>query len=434
MSRWARGITWPLRSALGTDRNPAVNGAASYQDCLPALESQLAVEGSLGVISIDVSFLHRIELDYGVPAYEEVRRRIFHIFDEQRGKDYRDSDTLAQDQPGGVHVMLFLGHKRRRDVPLTSADLQASRTRLQRSLFKMIARATFPYLKTAPQIHAGCGLAVHNPLVNVKRAIDLALRDADDFAAHERSGERLDSRRKIIDLIAAGKIVTLYQPIVRMGDRSEMAVEALTRGAPGTGLENAGLLFGSAERHDLLVELDRLCRSQALLRSGHIDEGSRLFVNTLPATIRDPQFKDKPLIDFLRRAKLAPKRIVIEITEKLVIDNYGLFLETMAYFTDLGMSFAVDDVGAGYSGLESIANLKPSFLKIDMSLVRNVHESVVNREMVKAIVSLGRGIGAEIIAEGIETEDEFAALVDMDVDYGQGYLMARPQLPPEADN
>ena len=124
---------------------------------------------------------------------------------------------------------------------------------------------------------------------------------------------------------------------------------------------------------------------------------------------------------------------MIEITEKLVIDSYGLLLETMAYFTDLGMSFAVDDVGAGYSGLESIANLKPSFLKIDMSLVRNVHESLVNREMVKAIVSLGRGIGAEIIAEGIETEDEFAALVDMDVDYWQGYLMARPQFPPEED-
>ena len=63
---------------------------------------------------------------------------------------------------------------------------------------------------------------------------------------------------------------------------------------------------------------------------------------------------------------MAPDRIVIEITEQLVIENYAIFRETMAYFTDLGMSFAVDDVGAGYSGLESIAKLKPSYLKIDI--------------------------------------------------------------------
>ena len=113
-------------------------------------------------------------------------------------------------------------------------------------------------------------------------------------------------------------------------------------------------------------------------------------MNTLPATIRDPQFRGKALIDFLDKAQVSPDRIVIEITEKLVIDNYNLFRETMAYFTDLGMSFAVDDVGAGYSGLESIARLKPTYLKIDMLLVRDVHVSLVNREMVKAIIALGQ--------------------------------------------
>src|SRR6185436_20653934 len=126
-------------------------------------------------------------------------------------------------------------------------------------------------------------------------------------------------------------------------------------------------------------------------------------------------------IDFLAKALVAPDRIVIEITEKLVIENYGLFRETMHYFTDLGMSFAVDDVGAGYSGLESIANLRPQYLKIDTSLVRDVHISKVNREMVKAIVQMGRGIGATVVAEGIHSEDEVRALVDMGVAYGQGF-------------
>jgi EAL domain-containing protein (putative c-di-GMP-specific phosphodiesterase class I) len=103
----------------------------------------------------------------------------------------------------------------------------------------------------------------------------------------------------------------------------------------------------------------------------------------------------------------------------------------MAYFTDLGMSFAVDDVGAGYSGLESIARLKPDYLKIDIALVRDVHVSLVNREMVKAIIAMGRGIGSAVIAEGIHTEEEATALRQMGIDWGQGYLLARPDPGPE---
>jgi len=216
-----------------------------------------------------------------------------------------------------------------------------------------------------------------------------------------------------------------------MPDRSAMAYEALSRGAKGSGLETAGALFGAAETHGYMVELDRMCRSRALLSSSRVPPTARIFVNTLPTTIRDPLFRGKPLIDFLHKANVAPNRIVIEITEKLVIENYNLFQETMAYFTDLGMNFAVDDVGAGYSGLEAIARLKPAFLKIDMALVRDVHVSMVNREMCKAIISLGHGTGAAVIAEGIQTEEEFAALLEMDVDYGQGFLLARPEAGPE---
>ena len=181
----------------------------------------------------------------------------------------------------------------------------------------------------------------------------------------------------------------------------------------------------------ILPPFDRLCRRRALLSSGRIPTGAKIFVNTLPATIRDPQFRGKSLIDFLDKAQVSPDRIVIEITEKLVIENYNLFREAMAYFTDLGMSFAVDDVGSGYSGLESIARLKPTFLKIDMSLVRDVHASLVNRAMVEAIVAMGHGIGAAVIGEGIHSNEEAGALLDAGVDWGQGFLLGRPDAGPE---
>ncbi len=96
------------------------------------------------------------------------------------------------------------------------------------------------------------------------------------------------------------------------------------------------------------------------------------------------------------------------------------------------MSFAVDDVGSGYSGLETIAKLKPGYLKLDMSLVRGVHASAINREILKRIHSVGRSIGANVIAEGIETPEELKSLRAISIEYGQGYLLGRPDLMSDA--
>jgi EAL domain-containing protein (putative c-di-GMP-specific phosphodiesterase class I) len=90
------------------------------------------------------------------------------------------------------------------------------------------------------------------------------------------------------------------------------------------------------------------------------------------------------------------------------------------------MSFAVDDVGAGYSGLDTIEKLRPHYLKIDIGLVREVHASAVKRAMVKAIIALGHGIDAKVIAEGIGNEEETQVLRAMGVDFGQGYHLAKP--------
>lgn len=403
----------------------------TYHERIAELSSELAERGSLGIVVIDASSLAKIEYEYGSEAYEEVRDRVFKLLSEQRGKDYRAEDLLALDAPRGLRFILVLDRKRRRGMPLGSADLRVVRTRLVASLVPNLAKAAFPYLKTAPAIEVGHGLAIHNPLVHTERLISRAFHDALDHAAHERRADAIETRERLQDIIIRGRIVTAYQPILLIKDRTLLGFEALSRGARGTGLETADDLFGAAEEHELLIELDRLCRQRALLSSGRVPSNARIFVNTLPATIRDPQFRGKPLIDFLDRAQVSPERIVIEITEKLVIENYGLFRETMAYFTDLGMSFAVDDVGAGYSGLESIAKLKPHFLKIDTALVRDVHESRVNREMVKAIISLGKGIGSTVIAEGIHSEEEASALQGMGVDYGQGFYLARPDAGPE---
>jgi EAL domain-containing protein (putative c-di-GMP-specific phosphodiesterase class I) len=404
---------------------------APYHERLEELERELVDRSSLGLLVLDASALSSIEDRFGTSAYDEVRQRVYKVLEETRGKDYRQGDLVCLDRPRGLRFLFFLDRKRRRNVALSVADLRCARGRLTASVVPNVGRAAFPYLKGAPRVDCGHGLAVYNPLLHTERAIERAVDEAVEQAAHLRRAEELLTLERLQDVLLRERVATSYQPILRLQEGTILGVEALSRGPRGSGLESADALFGAATAHGLLIELDRLCRRRALLSSGRVPSSAKIFVNTLPATLRDPQFRGKALIDSLERAHVSPDRIVIEITEHLVIENYALFRETMAYFTDLGMSFAVDDVGAGYSGLESIAKLKPSYLKIDTSLVRDVHVSHVNRAMVKAIIALGHGINARVIAEGIHNEEETQVLRAMGVDFGQGYHLARPDAPQE---
>jgi EAL domain-containing protein (putative c-di-GMP-specific phosphodiesterase class I) len=263
----------------------------------------------------------------------------------------------------------------------------------------------------------------------VERAIEEALHQA----SHQRRAEELLVLERLQDVLLRDRVVTAYQRILRMekDKNTIMGFEALSRGPRGSGLETADKLFGAAVDHGYQVELDQLCRRRALLSSGRIPSNAKIFINTLPATMRDPQFRGKALIDLLDRAQVEPNRIVIEITEKEVIKHYEMFREEMAHFTALGMSFAVDDVGSGYSNLQSIAKLKPGYLKIDIGLVRDVHENPVNAAMVKAIVTLAHHINAEVIAEGIQKAEEARILRALKVVYGQGYHLHEPEAGPE---
>ena len=205
-----------------------------------------------------------------------------------------------------------------------------------------------------------------------------------------------------------------------------MGWEGLSRGPRGTELEPPLVLFGRAARCGLTEELERSCRRQAFTDWEVFGSPGRLFMNTVPATIRDTSFLGRGVFDYLGQA-LPPHLVTLEITERQVIENLNLYREAMHSFLELGFSFAIDDVGVGYSGLETVATLKPSYLKIDMSLVRDVHQKTVSQQVVRAILDLGVGIGATVIAEGIETEEESQVLIDLGVKLGQGYFYGRPR-------
>ena len=140
----------------------------------------------------------------------------------------------------------------------------------------------------------------------------------------------------------------------------------------------------------------------------------------------DPEFQGASLIRLLEGLGLGPERIVLEINEKYAIENYKLFVEALQNLTQMGFEIAVDDIGAGYSGFEKIAHLNPRYLKFDMQLVKDIDGSYVRREMARALKDFADKMESTIIAEGIEREGELKALVDLGIEYGQGFLLGRP--------
>jgi EAL domain-containing protein (putative c-di-GMP-specific phosphodiesterase class I) len=399
----------------------------TYHDHLPDLEQELSQNGSLGMILLDVSPFGAIEERYGTRTYASVRRELFDLLVELSGKEYRKEDILALEEPAGLRILLFLSPQRQA-AGNSHKSLVTLRARLKESLIPKLLRTSLPYLKTPTYISMGYSLGIHNPLIESHHTILRMIREAFDCARLHHLTEEMENLQRLRELILNEEVLTYYQPIVGIRDGKPVAYEALSRGNAGTMFHSAGQLFNAADKHQLLVELDRLCRKKALLSSNRIPTTTKLFVNTLPATILDPEFQGGHLISLLEGAGITPNRIVVEITERLVIDNLSIFQDEITYFTNLGMSLAVDDVGAGYSGLETIARLKPSYLKVDMSLVRNIHTSRINREILKAILSLGHGIGAKVIAEGIEIPEELLTLRTIGVDYGQGFLLGKPSM------
>ena len=222
------------------------------------------------------------------------------------------------------------------------------------------------------------------------------------------------------------QVTTVYQPVVDLQRGGTHGFEALSRGPAGSAHASPIALFEAAATADLVFELDRHCRRRALRTARDLPPPYKLFVNVVPASMYDPDFQGTSLIQLLGGLGLSPERIVLEVSEQYAIENYTLFVEALQNFTQMGFSIAVDDIGAGYSGLEKVAHLNPRYLKFDMQLVRDIDNSHVKREMARALKAFADKIESKIIAEGIERDGERQVIVDLGIDFGQGFLLARP--------
>jgi EAL domain-containing protein (putative c-di-GMP-specific phosphodiesterase class I) len=403
-----------------------VSGIPTYRDVYADVARMLGEQGGLGALVIDLHPLAKVERHFGGSVYQAVRDQIDTFVLELKDR-FREGDLLTLDQREGDRFLLFLG-KKRQGGPFAAMDLRKLADRVEEFVAPRVARLTLPYLREKPTIGVGYGFVLHSPLEGEERQISRLIEDAVESAELRARLRERDEREGVLEIIFNRKIWTAFQPIMEIESHALTGHEGLSRGPRGSEMESPAALFAAATRHGVVEELERACRRQGFVDWLAYGKPGRLFLNTIPSTIRDTSFLGRGVLDYLGPT-LSPQMVTLEITEHQVIENMNLYREAMHPFLALGFTFAIDDLGAGYSGLETLATLGASFLKIDMGLVRDVHHKRVSQQVVKAIVEMGAGVGATVIAEGIESNDEAQALIALGVRFGQGYHLGRPMDP-----
>jgi EAL domain-containing protein (putative c-di-GMP-specific phosphodiesterase class I) len=243
---------------------------------------------------------------------------------------------------------------------------------------------------------------------------------ADQVPAPSSTGVGRDSFMAMETLVKASELRVVFQPIVGMTDGRPFAYEALVR-CSRPELRNPLVLFERAVAARCAGRLGRMIREIAMPLAG----GLPLFLNVHPQELQEGWLvrPDDPIYSH-------DHDVFLEVTESVPLTHFELCQSVLKEVRVRGgVHLVVDDLGAGYSNLKRIIDLEPRVVKLDRGLVLGVDRSKRQQQLVSSVVRLCADLNATVVAEGIETGDEFSALRDTGVHYGQGFLFARPEFP-----
>lgn len=213
-----------------------------------------------------------------------------------------------------------------------------------------------------------------------------------------------------------------FQPVVDVETRSVWAYEALVRGPNG---ESAGEVLGRYVGDDL-HRFDVAAQQKAIELAARLGHKGRLMINILNGSLRLIPDASEQAIDVAARVGMRADQLTFEVSEKDEIHDLEGFLSRVRPSRQDGVDYALDDFGAGFSGLNLLAGFQPNFIKLDIWLVTDIHRNGPRQAIVRGVMRTCVDLGIEVIAEGVESADDFEWLVGAGVRLFQGYLLARP--------
>jgi EAL domain-containing protein (putative c-di-GMP-specific phosphodiesterase class I) len=241
-------------------------------------------------------------------------------------------------------------------------------------------------------------------------------RELRDHASSHRADLAPDEQAALRAMIAGQGLRTLLQPIVALPCGRLVGYEALSRGPQGSPLEAANALFGTAERFNLTLELELACARQAAVLTARLPEGRWLSINLGLEALSTPGVVES----------LACPGIVLEITEHLPLDQAEGHAAVFEKARALGARLALDDTGCGFADMAAARAVRPEIIKLCITIVRNANRSSAHLAEITRTIAEFRTMGAEVLAEGVETSEQAAALAEAGASLAQGWLFGRP--------
>jgi len=395
---------------------------------LDRMRTQMEQQGFLSILSINVLQNSNVERVTGWKAFDSIVRDVGRFLASIKTIDLRREDFVSEVMISGNAFVILLAPPRDKEM-IDVDDLRRVRDRLHGKLKRFLGRRLPPEISERFTCYIGASLVANDPQMRSERLVYRALDEAqaDSLAERDRA-----ARRHLVSLkeVLASRLVrAVYQPVIDIARSSVLGYEALSRPSGGQ-FDSIDQVFKAAYEAQSIWPLERLCRERAMEGLHLLNPGALLFLNVEPDSIYDPHFQSDETLDLLKQASLSPDRVVLEMTEHSAVRDFTAFRQTLTYFRSLGFRLAIDDMGSGYSALVSVAEIQPEFVKIDMSLIRDLHNRPLKRELVDTITRFSKRAGIEVIAEGIETIEELETLRDIGVHHAQGFLFARPSSPP----
>ncbi|HEX2733690.1 MAG TPA: EAL domain-containing protein [Polyangiaceae bacterium] len=247
---------------------------------------------------------------------------------------------------------------------------------------------------------------------------------------HAQAVERLRLDSRLRQALERGEFLLRYQPIVSATGRIDLGAEALLRwNHPDQGLVGPGRFLAVAEDVGLAIPISEWVLATACREAARWQQPGRspryVNVNVPAEHLEQPDFVPF-LVEQLEASKLSPKALGIEIVESSLVRSAAATIKTLSTLMEMGVRVAVDDFGTGYSSLSYLRDLPVSVVKIDRRFVENLPQNAKDGAIVSAIVTMGRGLGLTVVAEGVETEGQLEFLRNTGCDHVQGYLLGRP--------
>ncbi|PJB71445.1 MAG: cyclic nucleotide-binding protein [Alphaproteobacteria bacterium CG_4_9_14_3_um_filter_47_13] len=268
------------------------------------------------------------------------------------------------------------------------------------------------------------------------------LRESDNFPPPEALERSYAARTDVVESIKIanefkaalenGDLELHYQPIINLGNGNVSGFEALMRwNHKKDGFISPGVFIPIAEKSGLIIEASKWALKEACAALGRIEKAVEnstplyVSVNFSSHDFAEDNFVSN-LLETIQNSQIKPPQIKLEITERLLIQQPDNAKETLESCRDAGVGIAIDDFGTGYSSLSYLYYFPIQVLKIDQSFIRTIYREDRSLELVKSIVGLGKNMGMEIVAEGVETLEEAELLQNMGCDSAQGYYFAKP--------